>query len=515
MAERFPERFRSVSLALFAADESADDLSLSLPLRAWHAFRRAAFRYTSALSAGLFAIGALSLLLFCPHAFNPTVPKDSIAGLVTSLLIWYLVQLLQCLSMCSACVTQYQSLQTGRMKPEYLVNIFVALVITFAGAFFLIFLHNQSAFFVSGYAPHSDDCSGWVGVLPVLGFFFYDSAILFTSTGFGDIYPLTWYSRLVGNVEVVIQHVYTIGVFAVGLGYFAKEGASPLEGAGDDDADPDACRATLGTWLRAHFVAATLAVVGASVGACFLAVSPQTVAVFRDGGLAAVNATTVDCTTSGIVAVPGFDGTVSSGVPVGEQAVFLAVVAVVLAQVAALTWLAWRVVWTRVPVPATAAVRLGVYTAMGSMARAPPDADDAPDASPTDVSVAFLVLVGLALIVLFAVAFFALYLALGPRSFHLLDAGVAGPTPFLVDRRLDFGRALIQMLYFSVTVATTTGLGDVYPVNPAARLLVLIQAMIFYFFNVVVLGLGISHITTKMGVKWSRIAASDASDRYS
>jgi hypothetical protein len=81
------------------------------------------------------------MLLIAPNVFDPTDTTHPAAH-VSALILWHLVQIGQFAIMTSASVTQYHGVLTGQLRPRFLVNIFVALVLTFAGTFFLVFLHN-------------------------------------------------------------------------------------------------------------------------------------------------------------------------------------------------------------------------------------------------------------------------------------------------------------------------------------------------------------------------------------
>lgn len=62
------------------------------------------------------------------------------------------------------------------------------------------------------------------------------------------------------------------------------------------------------------------------------------------------------------------------------------------------------------------------------------------------------------------------------------------------DSNLDLSSILPSFFFLSMTVASTTGFGDIVPVSFLSRLLCSFQMISTLFYNVVVLGLGVCHI---------------------
>ena len=90
----------------------------------------------------------------------------------------------------------------------------------------------------------------------------------------------------------------------------------------------------------------------------------------------------------------------------------------------------------------------------------------------------FLLRVYLALIFLFASAYYVTFLALGAQSFALGSA--AGLNDFEGSAG-DLPRLFYRFIYFSVTIASSTGSGDILAIYMLPRILVFLQIMVSFY----------------------------------
>jgi hypothetical protein len=81
------------------------------------------------------------------------------------------------------------------------------------------------------------------------------------------------------------------------------------------------------------------------------------------------------------------------------------------------------------------------------------------------------------LLIIFAGAYFAIFLLSDRTAFHLTRVAPAHATVF-------------EFVYFAATIASTAGFGDIVPIAAASRLAVTVHVLASYFFSSIVLGLG-------------------------
>jgi len=53
--------------------------------------------------------------------------------------------------------------------------------------------------------------------------FFYFSVTLFTTVGFGDIYPVAWYAIAIACIQMLLGVAYTTAILARGVGKLTQE----------------------------------------------------------------------------------------------------------------------------------------------------------------------------------------------------------------------------------------------------------------------------------------------------
>ncbi len=231
-----------------------------------------------------------------------------------------------------------------------------------------------------------------------------------------------------------------------------------------------ACIDAIWSRVTQHYLVSNLCFMLTLVMVTLGVTSQQTLTAFAAPAPAASNTTAAGC-LSGIIGRSGFDGSLPSGIPDIEQAWYMMCCLLILGQVSIMTVSSWHIVSEKHNVAL--------------------------------VSAMWLAEMFLSLTFLFAGCYYMLWLSLGPNSFHLVQTALGGVESFTVTNHTDLLAAFYEFCYFSVTVSTTTGLGDVFPLNPAARFLVCTHAMMAYFFNIVVFGLGVSHLITQLERQWT------------
>ena len=81
------------------------------------------------------------------------------------------------------------------------------------------------------------------------------------------------------------------------------------------------------------------------------------------------------------------------------------------------------------------------------------------------------------LLIIFAGAYFAIFLLSDRTAFHLSCVAPAHATVF-------------EFVYLAAAIASTAGFGDIVPVESSGRLAVTVHVLASYFFSSIVLGLG-------------------------
>lgn len=106
---------------------------------------------------------------------------------------------------------------------------YISLIITFAVLYYTIFVYNRLSFVIDGYsANNADDITDLVdsdtrttnNVISLYIYIVYFSCTIQTSTGFGDIQPVEWYSELLTNIQMLAGMIYSVGIFGLTLTYF-------------------------------------------------------------------------------------------------------------------------------------------------------------------------------------------------------------------------------------------------------------------------------------------------------
>lgn len=112
-----------------------------------------------------------------------------------------------------------------------------------------------------------------------------------------------------------------------------------------------------------------------------------------------------------------------------------------------------------------------------------------------DMSPVWILQSFLSTVLLFAGVYFSLYLR---DAVHTLALSSSSSTSSPAEAALH--RVLLNCMYFSVTVMTFTGFGDILPLNHAARATVCCQLLVGVCYQVIIFGVGTSRFISYLGL---------------
>jgi len=102
----------------------------------------------------------------------------------------------------------------------FLVQSYLSTIMLFAGIYMLLFRINMKTF--SG-LPESADRVISMEMFDIWVRFLYFSVTTMSTVGYGDIYPTMWYSCLVAMLQMLLNTLYTVVIFAKGMAHFAQQ----------------------------------------------------------------------------------------------------------------------------------------------------------------------------------------------------------------------------------------------------------------------------------------------------
>ena len=117
------------------------------------------------------------------------------------------------------------------VRPIKIWNMYISIIINFTSIYFLYFLFDRTSLIIEGYNPSDNldinilndnitDLQTYDDIPTIYIFILYFSGAIMTSTGFGDIAPVKWYSQITTNAQMLIGTTYHIGVFGLTLAHF-------------------------------------------------------------------------------------------------------------------------------------------------------------------------------------------------------------------------------------------------------------------------------------------------------
>jgi hypothetical protein len=114
-------------------------------------------------------------------------------------------------------------------RPYAVLSMYISSVLTFSIVYFTFFCMDTSSFAVDGYAPVDSNASSDIDdsdvqttsdIPSVMLFFAYFSMAIQTTTGFGDIAPTLWYAEVFTNLQMITALCYHVGVFGLTIAHF-------------------------------------------------------------------------------------------------------------------------------------------------------------------------------------------------------------------------------------------------------------------------------------------------------
>merc|ERR1712167_379413 len=92
----------------------------------------------------------------------------------------------------------------------FLVQCYLSVIILFAGIYTLMYQIDNDSF----WCPQ---LSGGEGIFVVYSVFLYFSGTTMSTVGYGDIYPLFWYTEFWVFLEAMLSVVFTTVIFVKGM----------------------------------------------------------------------------------------------------------------------------------------------------------------------------------------------------------------------------------------------------------------------------------------------------------
>jgi hypothetical protein len=111
--------------------------------RNWLRVRRFAFLYTSGIGVCAIGFGTLLVWLIAPDMFNPNEPMAS-SAFVAAIVCWYVLMAVFLVCTISAISNFTGYVITGQLKPRYLANIYIALILSWSMVSVAMFMHDTS-----------------------------------------------------------------------------------------------------------------------------------------------------------------------------------------------------------------------------------------------------------------------------------------------------------------------------------------------------------------------------------
>eukprot|EP00467_Chlorarachnion_reptans_P022433 CAMPEP_0114493848 /NCGR_PEP_ID=MMETSP0109-20121206/4329_1 /TAXON_ID=29199 /ORGANISM="Chlorarachnion reptans, Strain CCCM449" /LENGTH=598 /DNA_ID=CAMNT_0001670829 /DNA_START=236 /DNA_END=2032 /DNA_ORIENTATION=+ len=155
------------------------------------------------------AVEIIAVSIFMSHGSNPFqqgAEKD-----VTLIAVSITIQLMELFLILLVSMRLVQKAKSHEVSVSFLLQSFFSTAILFAGVYFTLLLINSNAFRYYSQNRKKD------GVFKVAGELMYFSITVMTTTGYGDIYPATWYAQLAVCIQMVVAFIYTVVIIGLGM----------------------------------------------------------------------------------------------------------------------------------------------------------------------------------------------------------------------------------------------------------------------------------------------------------
>lgn len=381
------------------------------------------------------------------------------------LLFATVLTIVQLVSVIVAHIGMAHELRTLYGQPSKVAYIYFSIILTYAQLYMLCFAYDRTSFNIDGYSstaaadPSSvfgvdSDTATTNNLVVVYLYLCYFSTATITSTGFGDIAPLSWWTSVLCNVQMLTGMIYHVGVFGLTLTHFTSfqakvaeevetadiDDATIVQVTSDDDNMPSLVRAQSTLWSRLWSHATFVQLQAFCVRHMLLlsiGVQLLTLAIlFSFDDPFDTRAENVGVFTAGKIAALVFCGTLIT-----------AQFAIVL----------------------SASIQL-VQTV-----------------SSNTISVGFLCQSYVSTALLFSACYTFLFASTTNHEFSRTK-----------DLLVDPFDVIVTFIYFSFTVITGTGFGDIYGRGVLARLAVMCEMMISILYGFIIVGLGMATLISRL-----------------
>jgi potassium channel LctB len=139
--------------------------------------------------------------------------KDLAAVLDVAIVLGSLTQLVQMVFIIATSVKLAKQLQHRTASGWFLIQSYLAVIINFAGVYTLMFQINPKSFYCPTINKDSE-------IFIIYGVFLYFSGNTISTVGYGDIYPVVWYTELWVFLEAMLSVVFSTVIF-VKVGFLA------------------------------------------------------------------------------------------------------------------------------------------------------------------------------------------------------------------------------------------------------------------------------------------------------
>mmetsp|Transcript_6013 Transcript_6013/g.9079 ORF Transcript_6013/g.9079 Transcript_6013/m.9079 type:complete len:190 (-) Transcript_6013:41-610(-) len=102
----------------------------------------------------------------------------------------------------------------------FLVQSYLSVVILYAGSYTLVFQIESSSFHSEQLVDEKSE------IFAIYTIFLYFSGTTMSTVGYGDIYPVVWYTQLMVLSEAILSVVFTTVIFVKGLAHFGGGGGA-------------------------------------------------------------------------------------------------------------------------------------------------------------------------------------------------------------------------------------------------------------------------------------------------
>lgn len=349
-------------------------------------------------------------------------------------LVIFIVELIQLFVLCFITIQVFSRMKRGYVSPYILLHMFLSNIVAFAGLYTLCFSTSRAAFHISAFHKTEEQT---MSVFDIFALFSYYSICTMSSTGLGDIVATHWIPQMISCIHMLIAMLYFTGIFVIGLNHFTYHKSRVF--------DPST------------FPISSNSVLSLSARIDSKLDSVTSIADLRRFVCEFLLSTTAALEAFAFLVIYVAERHMMT--PENRQS------GIVLSCLVLLHVILMLIIISI------------VFKSAANM-----------QANRFDVSIGLIVQGFLASVLIFSGVFFSVFVVSGPISFHFTILSDQKPQ--------DSISLMFQFIYFSISIQTSSGFGDIYPASGLAWFAVSLHVLVSSFYSVAILGLGLS--------QWSR-----------